>query len=157
MSEFIEDLKTNTVAAWPMVMLRVSVGIMFVIAGYGKAARGAGFGDGMVGFLNGQQNMFGFYRGFVESVVIPNKVLFGYLVAYGELIGGVALILGLFTRWTSLAVALMVANFWFAKGAAFWSPSNHDSLYILIALALVFTRSGETFGLDGVLARRRVR
>ncbi len=155
MSELVQRLKTETTLAWPMVMLRISTGIMFVIAGYGKAARGAGFGDALAGFLGAQKNMFGFYRVFVESVVIPNKVLFGYLVAWGELLGGLALIIGLFTRWAALAFVLMVVNFWFAKGAGFWVPSNHDSLYILIALALYFSNAGMTLGLDGMLSRRK--
>lgn len=156
MSELVERVRTETALAWPMVMLRISTGIMFVIAGYGKVMRGSGFGDALAGFLGRQENMFGFYQGFVESVVIPNKVLFGYLVAYGELLGGLALILGLFTRWTALAFVFLVANFWFAKGAGFWVPSNHDSLYILIALALFFANAGSTLGLDGLLARRKL-
>ncbi len=154
MQEIIERVRAGTVTAWPMVMLRISLGVMFVIAGFGKAQRGAGFGDAVQGFLERQQNMFDFYRGFVESVVIPNKVLFGYLVAYGELLIGLALVVGLFSRWAALAMVFMVVNFWFAKGVGFWVPSNHDSLYILIALALFFTRSGDTLGIDGVLARR---
>ncbi len=154
MHTFTEQLKTHTVAAWPLLILRMGTGVMFVIAGWGKVKRGAGFGDGMQGFLERQENMFDFYRGFVESVVIPNKLLFAYLVAYGELLAGIALVFGLFTRWAALALLFMVVNFWFAKGIGFWVPSNHDSLYILIALVLFFARTGETLGLDGWLARR---
>ncbi len=65
--------------------------VMFVIAGYGKAARGAGFGDALAGLPGAQKNMLGFYQGFVESVVLPNKLLFGYRLAWGELSGGLAL------------------------------------------------------------------
>ncbi len=155
MSEFTRRISDEMMVAWPMAMLRITTGVMFVIAGYGKVARGAGFGDSMAGFLGNQKNTFAFYQGFIESVVIPNKLLFAYLVAWGELLGGIALIIGLFTRWTALAFVLMVVNFWFAKGAGFWVPSNHDSLYILIALALYFSNAGMAFGLDGVLSRRR--
>lgn len=155
MQTLVEHLKTHSVAAWPLLILRVGTGVMFIIAGWGKVARGAAFGDGMQGFLSRQENMFDFYRGFVESVVIPNKLLFAYLVAYGELLAGVALVIGLFTRWAALALLFMVVNFWFAKGAGFWVPSNHDSLYILIALTLLFARAGDILGVDGWLAGRR--
>ena len=150
----IEELKTNTVSAWPLVILRVGIGIMFILAGYGKVARGAGFGDAMAGFLSRQENTFGFYQGFIDNVVLPNKVLFGYLVAWGELLSGIALVIGLFTRWAALAMLFMVLNFWFAKGSGYWVPSNHDSLYIMIALVLLLSRAGHTLGIDGLLARR---
>ena len=155
MQTFIDDIRTKSLVAWPLVILRVATGIMFIIAGWGKVMRGAGFADAMQGFLARQDNMFDFYRGFVENVVLPNKVMFGYLVAYGEVLAGIALVAGLFTRWAAVALLFMTVNFWFAKGAGFWVPSNHDSLYILIALVLIFARSGEILGIDGLLARRR--
>ncbi len=126
----------------------------FIIAGCGKAARGAGFGDTMQGFLSRREDMSGFYRGFVANVVISNKVLFGYLIACRELLVGLALVPGLFTRWAALALLFMGLNFWSARGAGFWVPSNRDSLYILIALELIFSRSGLTLALDGGLSRR---
>ncbi|MCH8930349.1 MAG: DoxX family protein, partial [Proteobacteria bacterium] len=96
-------------AHWPLAVLRVYTGIFFLIYGFGKLQRDGGFADGMSGFLNAQENTFGFYRGFIESVVLPNAGLFSYLVACGETVLGIALILGLATRYTAFAGAFLVA------------------------------------------------
>lgn len=141
-------------ATWPIVLLRVYTGVFFVQHGFGKVSRGGSFADGLAGFLNGQENTFGFYRGFVESVVLPNKGLFAFLVAWGELALGVALILGLATRYAGILGAILVANFWFAKGQDFLAGQNHDAVWMVILLVLAFIPAGRTMGLDGKLADR---
>lgn len=143
-----------SVATWPIAILRIYTGVYFLIHSWGKIERGGSFADGMEGFLNGQTGTFGFYQGFVESVVLPNKALFGFLVAWGELAVGVALILGLATRYAAVAGAIMVVNFWFAKGHDFFAGQNHDTVWMMILLALALIPAGRVFGLDGKLSER---
>ncbi len=101
---------------WPIALLRVYTGIFFAYHGFGKLTNNQ-FSDGMVGFLNGRaDNSPAFYRAFIELVVLPNKAFFAGLVTFGELAIGLALILGLATRYAAFAGALLVANFWMAKG-----------------------------------------
>ena len=137
---------------WPILMLRVYTGLFFLWNGVGKLRRD-NFSDGMEGFLGAQaDNSFAFYRTFIESVVIPNKVIFASLVSWGECAIGIAMILGLATRYAAAAGAIMVLNFWFAKGAGFFDGSNHDVVWLIIFIVLGVVPAGRIAGLDDGLS-----
>ncbi len=109
----------------------------------------------MQGFLNSQlENKFDFFRPFIESVVLPNKGLFGFLVSWGELAVGIALILGIAAQWASVAGALMVAAFWFVKGQGFLDAQNHDAIWFVIFIVLAAVHAGWQHGLDEKLSDR---
>lgn len=145
---------TKALREWPIVLLRVYTGIFFVYYGFGKIS-GGNFADGMAGFINGRlENSFGFFRPFLESVVLPNKGLFAVLVSWGELTIGIAMILGLATRYFAVAGAVMVASFWFAKGQGILDAQNHDAVWFLIFIVLAGLHAGRTIGLDQMLVRR---
>lgn len=154
MSTLDEFSRKKTAHLWPITLLRVYTGVFFLYFGFGKIKRG-NFADGMEGFLNMQlENTFGFFRPFVESVVLPNKGLFAFLVAWGELAIGLALIVGLATRWASVAGAIMVASFWFAKGQGFLDAQNHDAIWFVIFVVLAAVHAGRAHSLDQRLAGR---
>lgn len=139
---------------WPLVLLRVYTGVFFLYYGFGKVRRD-NFADGVAGFVNSNlENSFGFFRGFLESVVLPNTALFAFLVAWGELFVGIALIMGLATRYAAIAGAVMVAAFWFAKGQGFLDAQNHDSIWLVIFIVLAASHAGRVLGLDARLGRR---
>jgi uncharacterized membrane protein YphA (DoxX/SURF4 family) len=141
-----------TLRLWPIVLLRVYTGIFFAWHGLGKLRRG-NFADGLEGFLGSQaDNTFSFYRPFVESVVLPNKALFASLVAGGELAIGLAMILGFATRYAAAAGALLVMNFWFAKGQGFFDGTNHDVVWLVIFIVLGLVPAGRMAGLDDGLS-----
>lgn len=83
-------------SSWAALPLRVVVGIIFAAHGWQK------FGGGLDRFA-----------GFLSNLGIPLPEVFAFLVAFFELIGGIGLIVGLFTRyWTiPLAVIMIVAIF----------------------------------------------
>ena len=139
---------------WPIVLLRLYTGVFFAWHGIGKISRG-NFSDSLGGFLNRSlESAFGFYRPFIEAVVLPNKALFASLVAYGELLLGVALILGLATRYAAFAGVFLMANFWFAKGGGVLAGSNHDVVWMVILLVLGLVPAGRIAGLDDGLSGR---
>ena len=70
---------------WAPLILRVALGIIFVWHGYDKVFTA---GIPMV-------------AGFLGSVGIPLSGLMAYVLAYGEILGGLLLILGLFTHWAA--------------------------------------------------------
>lgn len=139
---------------WPIVLLRVYTGVFFLKYGYGKLSRDD-FADGLAGFVNGNlENSFGFFRPFLESVVLPNKGVFAFLVAFGEFAIGIALIVGLATRYAAAAGAVMVASFWFAKGQGFFDAQNHDSIWLVIFIVLAGLHAGRVLSIDERLAGR---
>ena len=139
---------------WPIALLRVYTGVFFAWHGIGKLGRD-NFGEGLAGFVNRNlDTAFGFYRPVMEAVVLPNPELFAALVAYGELLIGVALVLGLATRYAAFAGVFMVANFWFAKGGGLLAGSNHDVVWMVILLVLGLVPAGKIAGLDDGLSGR---
>lgn len=139
---------------WPIVLLRLYTGVFFAWHGIGKISRG-NFSDSLGGFLNRSlESAFGFYRPFIEAVVLPNKALFASLVAYGELLLGVALILGLATRYAAFAGVFLMANFWFAKGGGVLAGSNDVVVWMVILLVLGLVPAGRIAGLDDGLSGR---
>lgn len=138
-----------------LTLVRVNIGVMFLLAAYAKVSAGAQWPNRMVGFLNYQaEKSFDFYREFVTGVVVPNKEIFGYMVAYGELFVALSLILGMTTRWGSMVGIFMVSNFIMAKGVFFWTPSSNDAMYILALLALLFINTKDMLALDNLVIKK---
>jgi thiosulfate dehydrogenase [quinone] large subunit len=154
MIDRLNSKSRTSLKRWPIVLLRVYTGVFFAWHGIGKVSR-ENFQESMQGFLNSQvENSFSFYRPFIESVVLPNSALFGNLVAWGELTIGVALIVGLATRYAAFGGAFLVANFWFAKGAGILDGTNHDVVWLVIFIVLGTIPAGRIAGLDDGLSDR---
>ncbi len=110
------------------------------------------------------QGAVGFYAKFLQSVVLPHHVFFGYAVGAGELFIGLSLVLGLWGRAASVLGVLHMINLILAT---WWEPGYHerawrylgaelDHLPLLFLFLIFFTaRAGQTWGLDGVLRRRK--
>ncbi len=139
---------------WPIVLLRVYSGVFFLYHGVGKI-RHDDFAAALSNFLTGKlDSSFPFYRAFIESVVLPNKEIFSTLVSWGELTVGLALIVGLATRYAAFFGAFMVLNFWFAKGVGVFAGTNHDIVWFVILIVLGFIPAGKIAGLDDGLSDR---
>ena len=152
MSSLDEFRSSKAIREWPIVLLRVYTGIFFLTHGWSKITRDD---FGVAGFLGSvSENTFGFYRPFVEAVVLPNQGLFAFLVGYGELALGIALILGLATRHAAFAGVFLVANFWFAKGHGILAGQNHDFIWLMILIVLGGLHAGRTMSLDQKLVGR---
>ncbi len=154
MSSLNEFTRKKSTHLWPIVLLRVYTGVFFAYYGFGKISRG-GFAEGLDGFVKGSlENSYGIIRPFLESVVLPNKAIFAVLVSWGELLIGLALIVGLATRYASVAGALMVTAFWFTKGQGFLAAQNHDAIWFMIFVVLAAIHAGRIHSLDAKLADR---
>jgi thiosulfate dehydrogenase [quinone] large subunit len=139
----------------PWLLLRLFIGYEWIDAGLHKVQSAAWTGDkvpaGIHGFLAGalakttgeHPAVFGWYGDFINSVALPNERVFSYLVAYGEVLVGLALVLGLFTKWAAFWGALMNLNFLLAG-------STSSNGYMLTAeMAMLFGGLGVSFyGLD---------
>ncbi len=81
-------------ADWGKFLLRLVLGVVFIYHGYGKL-----FGDmpGMEGFTK-----------MVGGMGFPMPVVFAYLVALVEFIGGIAMLAGVYTRYAGYLLALVM-------------------------------------------------
>ena len=67
--------------------------------------------------------------------------------------GGIALVLGLTTRFATALALFLLLNYMCAKGAVPWGPGI-DQSDIVLALIIFLTDAGRTFGIDKLLADR---
>ncbi len=119
------------------VALRVMVGLIFFYHGYTKV------------FTMGTDAVAGFFA----SAGIPLANILAPLVSYGELLGGAALILGLFTHWMAkFNIIIMIGAIYFVhleKGYA----DYEFQLLILIASALIAATGAGKYSLDARRAK----
>ena len=154
MSSLNEFTRKKVIHLWPITLLRVYTGVFFLYHGFGKVAN-PNFSDGLAGFVSGRlESSFGIIRPFLESVVLPNNAVFAFLVSWGEFMIGVALIIGLATRYASVAGAVMMVAFWFTKGQGFLDGQNHDAIWFMIFIMLAAIHAGRVHSLDAKLADR---
>ena len=127
---------------WGLTVLRVVVGVVFLVHGAQKLF-GFGFG-GVAGLLGG--------------LGVPAPGLFAVVVTLVEVVGGIALILGLFTRIAALALAvdMLVATLTVHLPNGFFAQNGgYEFTLILLAatVALAIAGAGEA-ALDRALAAR---
>jgi len=125
-----------------LLILRVIVGIVFMAHGAQKI-----FVWGIDGVTAGFAGMG-----------VPAPAVVATLVAFGELLGGIALIAGVLTRLASLGLAIiMVGAVTLAHlPAGFFAPEGYEFTLTLAAasLALMFAGAGQ-LSVDAALAKRR--
>lgn len=136
-------------------ILRIYVGWQWLNAGWHKVTDpawvGPQAGTAVTGFLQGalakttgeRPSVSGWYGSFIENVALPNATLFSYLVAFGEVAVGIALILGLLTGIAAFFGGLMNANFLLAG-----TLSSNPLLFILATWLVLAWRVAGWWGLD---------
>jgi thiosulfate dehydrogenase [quinone] large subunit len=146
---------TRLAPLWAII--RIYVGYEWLIAGWGKITNPAGVwvgeqaGAAVSGFLKGalakttgdHPDVQGWYAWFIQNVALPHASAFSYMVAYGEFLIGIALILGLFTGLAAFFGGLLNANFLLA-GAV----SSNPVLFILATWLVLAWRVAGYWGLD---------
>jgi len=121
------------------LVLRLGLGVIFLLSGWMKVQDM----DMVVGYFG----TMGF------------SATFAYLVAYGELLGGAAIILGLLTRFSALVMAVIMAVvlFMLKFGNPILAPDMSQSGFELVlftsAMALVFLGAGR-FSLDRLMWKK---
>jgi thiosulfate dehydrogenase [quinone] large subunit len=147
-------------------LLRAGLGLGFAFAGLDKFFMWAGgkpftslgylkFGTNGAWLGSDPKAIVNPTHGFWASLATPGSALvslFDTLVVFGEIAIGVALIIGLATRFSGLMGALLmsllfVSNWSFANG-----PFNEQFMYGLMAITIVITGAG-AYALDAVVAK----
>ena len=148
-------LFTNPKISWLWFLVRVYIGVEWLLAGWGKLGvvswTGDQAGSALAGFANGAlaktagahpdvQVWYGF---FLEKFVLPYAGFWSHLVVYGEILVGIALILGAFTGIAAFFGGFMNLNYLLA-GAV----STNPILLIFGLFILLAWRVSGFLGLD---------
>lgn len=148
----------STKLSWLWLLVRLYVGYEWLTAGWGKLTNPAWFGPNaggsITGFLMGAVEkstgehpaVSAWYAEFINNVAIPNAFLFSHMVALGEFLVGVALILGMFTGIAAFFGAFMNMNFLFA-GAV----SSNPVLFLGQLFLILAWRTAGYLGFDRYL------
>jgi len=105
----------------------------------------------VAGFLNSTKTFNGLFTLFTGPVLAP---IISFLVAYGHLLIGLSLLLGLAVRISAVFGILLMLLYWMAH-MDFPYISNTNNLivddhivYALVLALLIVTRAGHIYGLD---------
>ena len=153
--EFSKFIFQNPKFAWFWLIIRIYVGWEWLSAGWEKihsaAWVGSQAGAALSGFTNGalgkttgsNPDVQGWYAWFLEHVILPHPAFWSHVVSYGELLVGVALIIGLFTGIAAFFGLFMNLNYLLA-GTVSVNP-----ILFMLALGLVLAwRVAGFIGLD---------
>lgn len=141
--------------AWIWLILRVYIGWQWLEAGWGKinnpAWVGGKAGTALTGFVNGalqettgaHPNVQGWYAWFLQHVVLTAPALWSYLVAFGETLVGIALILGIFT-----GIAAFIGGFMNVSYLLAGAVSINPILFAIATWLVLAWRTAGWWGLD---------
>jgi thiosulfate dehydrogenase [quinone] large subunit len=148
-----------------LAVLRIAMGAGFLFAGLEKFLDITGKPFSAAGFLKGATG--GTLPGSDPKIVVNPTHDFwvslaanqqaieviNFLVVFGEIAIGTALVLGLFTRFAGVMGALMMGLFFVANWSFANGPFNQQFMYGVVSLYLAYAAAGEVWGLDGWIER----
>ncbi|MBP1934282.1 DoxX family protein [Ammoniphilus resinae] len=147
-------LFSSTRSALFWLVIRVYVGYAWLTAGVkkvsGDAWTGESAGKAIEGFVQGAlakasegKDVQGWYAFFLENVVLPNASSFSYLVAWGEVLVGLGLILGCLTGIAAFFGGFMNVVFLLAG-----TVSSNPILFVFATWLVLAWKVAGWYGLD---------
>lgn len=131
-----------------LFLLRISMGWMFFYAGITKVLNPQWSAEG---FLKGAKTFASFYNFLLQPQILP---IVDFTNKWGLLLLGISLILGLFTRLSSVLGALLMLLYYLSI-LQFPHPNpnayvvDQHIIYIFILLFFASIKAGKYWGLDG--------
>ena len=141
--------------SWLWLIVRLYVGYEWFVAGWAKVQNPAWFGGSagaaLTGFVKGaltkssgaHPDVQGWYAAFLQNMVLPNATFWSNFVVIGELLVGVALILGIFTGIAAFFGSFMNYNYLLAG-----TVSTNPILFLLAMLLILAWKTAGWLGLD---------
>lgn len=157
------DGQRNTVV---LAGLRIAVGVLFVMFGQYKVfgtqfTSGGGFVRWIHTFL--EQGAYPFMTPVLRGFVLAHATVIAFLVAYGELAIGVALVIGILVRTASVSglifmLALLFSSNYPGAGAPLWQYLGASLNHLVLAMcfaAFVFGEADQVASLRTYARRLR--
>lgn len=143
----VKFLRENRIAALLLTFVRLYLGWTWMTAGWGKVKGdfdASGYLMGAIARASGENPVVkSWWAAFLEGFALPNVELFNFLVAWGEFLVGIGLLLGCFTTFSALMGAVMNMAFLLSRTIS----SNPEMLLMGILLMVAGANAGR-FGLD---------
>jgi thiosulfate dehydrogenase (quinone) large subunit len=138
-----------------LLPLRLFIGLGWLRAAAEKILNPAWFDGGVItAFLNtqlhGEKVVFPAYTWLIMHAFLPSAALLAWIILIGQLLVGLGLIFGMYSRPALIGALFMNLNF-IAAGAP--SPSV---FYVVIQIMLLLSNAGRIFGLDGIAHRKAI-
>lgn len=148
----------KTTPLWPIAISRIMIGILWLFSLRWKLPPdfAPDTGRGLLDWLQleVQHAAFSFYGDFVSSVVIPNFTFFAWIIFLTELLVGLSLLTGTFTRLGGTVGVLMALNLGIGLLEV---PGEWPWSYVMLAMwqgTFVVAGAGRLWGVDGWLQER---
>jgi thiosulfate dehydrogenase (quinone) large subunit len=145
-----------------LAVLRIAVGVLFLIFGEYKVfgtqfTLHGGFQTWITRFI--EHGAYPFMVGLLKGFVLAHPVPIAFLVAYGELLIGIALVTGILVRSASICGLIFMLTLLFSSdypgaGAAFWQYFGASLSHSVFALCFATFLAGDA---DRVFALRVLR
>ncbi|MFD1851993.1 DoxX family protein [Oceanobacillus bengalensis] len=144
----MDFIRNNKIAAAILTVLRVYIGYTWFTGGLGKITSGgfdaSGFIQGAIANAGGANpTVQGWWGAFLEAVALPNAGLFSFMVMWGEVLVGLALILGIFTNFAALMGITMNFAFLFSG-----TVSTNAQMVLITVFLIVAGFNAGRYGLD---------
>ncbi|SHF95317.1 DoxX family protein [Ornithinibacillus halophilus] len=140
---FMNFIRSNKIVAGLLALLRIYIGYRWVTAGYAKIKSGGFDAGGFIQMASENSAVPGWWAAFLKAVALPNQELFSFMVMWGELLVGIALITGIFTNFAALMGVTMNLSFLFSGSGMLDAQMAVVTVFIVIA-----GRNAGRLGLD---------
>lgn len=156
--EYVFGSEWKSGKTWSIFVSRLALGFLFLWSGYGKLQTVLSGKMATAGFLSGSSVASGPFAAFFNS--LSGNYTVEYLVVFGELLIGTALLLGLFTRVGAISGMLMMLLFTVAMWPIADTPGANPAvdirvIYGLMLLMFFFLTPGLFLGVDQFLERTK--
>ena len=135
-----------------LLPVRVYLGVALFFAGFSKVRKGFSDGKQVAEITRkwlADGTPYDFFEPFLRDAVLPHPALFAWLVAWGELLGGACLALGLLTRPAAFGTVALTTAICLAGGEVFWQAGTAPAFLAMSLAALV--SGGRFAGVDARL------
>ncbi len=159
----------HTGAARALALLRVAAGSVFLIASVGKITLyplvagiplpvvSAGWQRELPARLASwlSQHPEGVISAIVRDVLLPHGHFVAGTIAWVQLLAGLLLVIGLFTRTAALLAGIIALALALAASSRSGVDARPYLLLLAMSVAFILGRAGDVFGLDSVRDERR--
>jgi putative oxidoreductase len=104
-----------------LFMIRLGLGILFVFAGFGKLT--GVFGPGIKGF----------------SGMVWGSLFLAWIIALGELLGGISLLTGVWTKYSTIGLSIIMLGAIFMASIPGLDSANPMTLISLLSNVVILT------------------